>query len=189
MEKPAAANHPLHPLLHQRWSPRAFAPPQIPQADLLTIFEAARWAPSSANHQSWHFLVAERSAAGPFQDIVHLTTGNNPRWAGQAAVLAVALSIDETAAGRPLPTAPYNLGLAVGLLTVQAEALGIRVHQMAGFDAQKLRERFLIPPNQTPWTVIALGYPGDPATLPEDLHARELLPRERKNLESILTFL
>ncbi|MAG36130.1 MAG: hypothetical protein CL878_07795 [Dehalococcoidia bacterium] len=123
MEKPATTDHPIHDVLRVRWSPRAFDPRAVEPDKLLSLLEAARWAPSSSNEQPWHFIVA-----------------------------------------------------------AQATSMGLMAHQMAGFHRDRAREVFAIPVGHEPVNVIAVGYPGDPSTLPDDLQRRERRPRERKSL-------
>jgi nitroreductase len=112
---------------------------------------------------------------------------NNQLWASQAPVLMVSvakLSFDMN--GQPNRYAFHDVGLAVANLIVQATALGLCVHQMAGFYPDKVRELYSVPDDFEPVAGIVLGYPGDPATLPEELRQRELAPRTRKPCESFV---
>ncbi|GAA3199986.1 nitroreductase family protein [Microbacterium terregens] len=183
----ADTNAPVLDVLSARWSPRAFAgDAPIDEAKLASALEAARWAPSAGNSQPWRFLVARRGSAA--HDTIHdALTGFNRVWADKAAVLIVAIAQTADDAGRPAAFASYDLGQAVAHLSVQAHADGLYVHQMGGFEADVLRERFGIGSNLAPVTVIALGELGDAADLPEALQERESAPRVRRPLsDSIL---
>jgi len=179
----AEADHPIHPLLAERWSPRAFAERPVAQHDLLSILEAARWAPSASNRQPWHFLVATKETPEAYQRLLQVLMEGNQRWAQAAPVLMLVvakLNTDRDAA--TLHHSLFDAGLAAGLLTVQAGALGIAVHQMGGFHADKAHADLGVPDGYAPIAALALGYVGDAETLPEDLRARELGPRTRKPL-------
>jgi nitroreductase len=113
-----------------------------------------------------------------------LLTPGNQRWAPQAAVLALSLARTAfTRTGAPNRYAWHDTGLALANLIVEATARGLIAHPMAGFDAAAARSTFAIPEEFDPVAMIAIGYPGDPAALPEDLQARELAPRQRRPLE------
>ncbi len=176
------AEHPMHDLLRRRRSPRAYDSRPVEAAKLRSLLEAARWAPSSSNSQPWRFVVGEKGKDDATFDRVLGTLGeNNARWAQHVPVLMLAVAKLHTYAGRE-PHALYDLGLAVAQLSAQATALGLAVHQMGGFDLQKARDEFGIPEGYEPVAVIAIGYPGDPAALPDDLRERELAPRTRNDL-------
>lgn len=180
MEKPAPADHPIHDLIRRRWSLRSFSDRPVPDETLRSLFEAARWAPSSFNEQPWSFLVTRRGEEA-FDRLAECLTGSNPRWAPRAPVLVLSIArLDIARSGAPNRHAYHDLGLAVGNLVLQATAMGLFVHQMAGFDAEKARAAFSIPEGHEPVAVIALGYAGDPNGLPEDLRDREFRVRVRK---------
>jgi nitroreductase len=185
--KPAPAGHPIHALLRERWSPRAFADRPVPVEALASLFEAARWAPSSFNEQPWAYLVAPRQDGADFQRLLACLVPGNQAWASAAPVLALSvakLAFDRN--GRPNRHAFHDVGLASAQLTLQAAALGLAVHQMAGFDVGQARRAYGIPEGWEPAAAIALGYPADPVTLPEDLRQREVQPRRRKGLEEFV---
>jgi nitroreductase len=179
LQKPADAQHPIHDLIRHRWSPRAFADQPVPEATLHSVLEAARWAASAANQQPWHFVVATREDAEAHERMVSTLMEGNMRWARHAPVLILVTARLYEHPGREF-TSFYDAGMAVGNLVTQATALGLVTHQMGGFHADKAREAFAIPVGYEPITVIALGYPGDHETLPEDLRERERAPRSRK---------
>ena len=185
--KPAVTRHPIHPLLAERWSPRAFADRSVDLETLGSLLEAARWAPSSNNEQPWRFLVARREDGPLFQRILGCLVPGNQAWARNAPVLLLALArLRRERDGAPNRLALYDVGQAVAHLTFQASALGLVVHQMAGIEVDKIRADFALPAELEPATAVAVGYPGDPATLPDRLREREALPRERKSLDEIV---
>ena len=185
MQKPADTQYAIHDLLKNRWSPRAFSSRPIEPEKLISLFEAARWSPSAGNSQPWSFVVATHKNLTVHEKLVATMTGNNPRWAQRVPVLILALARTNPEKPEANPFAYYDLGQAVAHLTIQAAALGLDVHQMGGFDRMRARELFEIPDGYDLMTVIAVGYPGDPANLPDDLRDRELLPRTRKPVSEI----
>ncbi len=181
MEKPADAQYPIHELLRRRWSPRAFSDRRVEPDTLRSLLEAARWAPSSFNEQPWSFIVATKQDPAEYARLVSCLVEGNIQWAQHAPVLMVSvarLSFEED--GKPNRHAFHDVGQAVANLIVQATALGLVVHQMAGIHPDKVRELYGVPEQYDPVAAIALGYPGDPQSLPEKLRKRELAPRERK---------
>lgn len=187
MHKPAPTHHPIHELLHLRWSPRAFSEKPIPPEVLRSLFEAARWAPSSSNEQPWAFLVATREDSESHAKLLSTLVEFNQTWARHAPVLAIAVShLAFERTGKPNPNAFYDTGAAVAHLSSEATARGLFVHQMAGFDPHKAIELFDIPSGWEPIAAFVIGYPGDPESLPESLRQRESAPRERKPLGSFV---
>lgn len=182
----AAADHEVHELIRRRWSPRAFdASRPVPRAELLRLFEAARWAPSSRNEQPWRFIVVPRSEeSAAWRDLVAALHGGNQAWAPSAPVLIVGvvrmtLEKNET----PNPHAWYDMGQAVGILTLQATSQGLSLRQMEGFDREKARAACGIPEGFDPIVVIAMGYAGDPESLTNERHRdAERQPRMRKSI-------
>jgi nitroreductase len=183
-EKPAETATAIHPLLARRWSPRAFADRAIEEGDLLAMLEAARWAPSSRNEQPWRFIVARRHADPQlFARIRDCLAEGNRVWAADAAVLLVAVSSTRFAyKDRPNGHAGHDVGQAMALLTVEAMAHELWVHQMGGFDRDCVRVAFGVPDGFEPITAAAIGHMGDPADLPSPLDEREAAPRNRRPL-------
>ena len=178
---------PIHELLANRRSPRAYSEEPIESGKLLSLFEAARWSPSSANEQPWRFIVATKDDTRVFSALVESLTEGNRLWAERAPLLVLALTQSTyTKTGRPYRHSWYDLGQSVALLSVQAIALGLAVHQMGGFDADKARQLLSIPEGFEPVTMFTVGYPGKPDNLPEDLRKREQAPRSRKPLQDII---
>ena len=187
MKKPAPTDHPTHDLITHRWSPRAFATKPVPADVLRSLFEAARWAPSSNNEQPWAYLVATQDDAENFANLVSVLVEFNANWAKKAPVLALAVSeLSFAKNGTPNRNAQYDTGAASALLTVEATSRGLFVHQMAGFDPTKARQVFSIPEGWEPIAALAIGYPGDPATLPQPYQDREAAPRTRKPLREFV---
>jgi len=187
MEKPADTMYPIEPLLTQRWSPRAFANRPVEPEKLLRLWEAARWSASCANQQPWYFLVATKEDDAEYARLLSCLRENNQQWASSAPVLMVSVAkLSFDANGQPNRYAFHDVGLAVANLIVQATALGLFVHQMAGFYPDKVRELYGVPDDFEPVAGIVLGYPGDSGILSEELQQRELAPRVRKPLETFV---
>jgi nitroreductase len=181
MQKSAPSDFPVHELIRERWSPRAFSDKPVPPDVLRSIFEAARWAPSSNNEQPWAYLVAIKNDKENFDKMLSVLVEFNAQWARSAPVLALAeAKLNFAKNNAPNRNAQYDTGAASALLSVEATAQGLAVHQMAGFDPEKARQVFGIPPGWEPIAALAIGYPGDPASLPPPLKDRELAPRTRK---------
>ena len=179
--RPADVEEPVHPLIRERWSPLAFRDRPVPEEDLRALLEAARWAPSSYNEQPWSFLVARRSDREGFRRMLSCLAEGNRTWARSAPVLMVTLTRTRFERnGKENRHARHDVGLAAAQLTLEATARGLAVHQMAGFDAGRVRELYGVPEGVEPVTALALGLPGDPADLPEDLRERASGPRRRK---------
>jgi nitroreductase len=187
MQKPAPTEFPVHDLIRDRWSPRAFADKTVPPEVLCSVFEAARWAPSSNNEQPWAYIVATREDKQNLEKMLSVLVEFNANWAKNASVLA--LAITELAFAKnnaPNRNAQYDTGAATALLSVEATARGLAVHQMAGFDPDKARQAFEIPLGWDAIAAIAIGFPGDPESLPQPLRDRELAPRVRKPLSKFV---
>lgn len=185
IEKQAVTSVPIHELLADRWSPRAFENRFIDNQELKSLLEAARWAPSSMNEQPWRFLYAHRGEQA-FDLILETFAESNKSWAQHAAMLMLTLVKQSyTANGQPNRSAHYDLGLAVANLSIQATHLGIGVHQIGGFSSEKARQLFDVPEDYEVVTGLVLGYFGSPESLPPTLMQRELAPRRRKELNEI----
>jgi nitroreductase len=187
MEKPAKTNFPVLELVRDRWSPRAFSDYLPSFEELGSLMEAARWAASCYNGQPWRFILARKDQKVLYKALFDCLKDKNKEWAYQAPVLGV-LVVSKTFEhnGKPNPWSDFDCGLAMGQLTLQAEALDLKVHFMAGFHKDKARETFNIPEGFEPLVAFAIGKKGDPDTLPEELAEREKAPRERKNLKELV---
>jgi nitroreductase len=180
-KKIASTDYPIQELLKERWSPYAFQDRPVSQADLCSLFEAARWTASSYNEQPWSYLVATKENPEHFQQLLSCLDEGNQVWAKNAPVLALGITnFKFTRNNKDNKAAIYDLGAATNNLAVEAMVLGLYVHQMIGILPDKAREQFDIPENSEAWTGIAIGYLGDPMTLPDALKERDLTPRQRK---------
>jgi nitroreductase len=181
MEKPADAQYPIHDLFKRRWSPSAFSNQPVEAEKLRILFEAARWAPSSYNEQPWLFIVANKDSETEWNRFFACLEEGNRKWAYRAPVLILSVaSLNFVDDSTPNRHAFHDTGMAVENLVLQAAGLGLATHQMAGFDVEKARADLMIPSGYEPVAMIAVGYPGDPASLPERLRERELRPRSRR---------
>jgi nitroreductase len=180
-----AADHPIDSLFLDRWSPRAMSGESIAQSDLLQLFEAARWAPSSGNTQPWRILYAHRDSAH-WPLFFNLLVDRNKVWCLNAAVLLVFVSrtVNERT-GRPLKTHSYDTGAAWENLALQGTLRGLVVHGMAGFDYAAAKATLNIPDDCQVEAMAAVGRPGPIEILPEALQARES-PSQRKGLAELV---
>jgi nitroreductase len=186
-EKKALTNYPIHEFLAERWSPYAFQERPVAKADLCSLFEAARWAASSYNEQPWNYIIATKENPDHFQQLLSCLVEGNQVWAKKAPVLALGItSLRFTRNNQDNRAAIHDLGLASANLVLEATARGICVHQMIGILPDKARDIFNIPDGYEAWTAMAIGYQGDPMTLPEALKERDLMPRQRKPLEQFV---
>lgn len=175
----------IHQLITERKSIRAFSEKAIANETLIRLLEAARWAPSSMNDQPWRFIVANKQTP-EFEKMLDALNESNRVWAKNGAVLLFVITRKEHSNGMPNKYAWHDVGLAIGNLSLQATAEGIFMHQMGGFNSKLALEQFEVPDEYDAVSIIVLGYPGNPETLPEKLKERELKPRERKPLSSLV---
>ena len=171
------ADHGVDPLFLQRWSPRAFDGSDMPEEDLLTLFEAARWAPSAFNSQPWRFLYAKRGDAN-WERFLSLLIPWNRRWAHSASVLIYILSDTMPMAGKDgqpqgSHSHSFDAGAAWACLALQASALGYHAHGMSGVEFEKARAELQVPERYRIEAAAAVGRIGDPAMLDERTRARE----------------
>jgi nitroreductase len=181
--KHAKPDHPVHELIARRWSPYGFADRPVSPEDLRSLFEAARWAPSSYNEQPWRYLVATKENPEEFERLLSCLVEGNQAWAKQAPVLALGCtSLRFTRNNQPNAAAIHDLGLASAGICWEATARGLFVHQMIGILPDRARQLYDIPEGVQPVTGLAIGYAADSAQLPEPLRGRDLTPRSRKPL-------
>ena len=148
-----------------------------------SLFEAARWAPSSYNEQPWSYIVASRANPAEYARLLSCLVDANQAWAKAAPVLALGCtSILFKLNGKPNAAAIHDLGLSAGNLCAEATARGLFVHQMIGILPNKARELYRIPEDVQPLTALAIGYAADPAGADEKLKQRDLAARMRKPL-------
>lgn len=186
-DKKASTDYPIHALLADRWSPYAFADRPVPEADLRSVFEAARWAPSSYNEQPWRYIVATQNDPEQFQRLLSCLVDGNQLWAKAAPVLVLGVaSLRFALNAKDNRAAVHDLGLAAGNLLLEATARGLFVHQMIGILPDKARDIYGIPDGFEAWTGLAIGYKADPANLPDPLRERDLASRQRKPLREFV---
>jgi len=177
-------DHAIEPMFTRRWSPRAMAGEPVALAELMQLFEAARWAPSSYNGQPWRFLYARRDSPH-WQAFFELMIEFNQAWAQQAGALIVVLSrraFEHN--GKPNRHHSFDAGAAWQSLALQGVAMGLVVHAMAGFDAEKARRSLQVPAEYEVEVMIAVGRPGRTEDLPEAIREREK-PSDRKAVAEI----
>jgi nitroreductase len=173
----------VHALIAERWSPRAFDDRPVPPAILRRLFEAGRWAASAYNEQPWRWLVATREDAAGFEALFSTLIPFNQEWVRAAPVLAVSIartSFERN--GKPNRHGGHDVGQAAAQIALEAVANGLAIHQMAGFDPDRVRAIAAVPPEFEPMAAIAIGFPGDPSTLTDALREREIASRERRPL-------
>ncbi|MGH6849993.1 MAG: nitroreductase family protein [Methylocella sp.] len=185
--KTADTDYPVHEFIARRWSPYAFDGRPVSQSDLRSLFEAARWAPSSYNEQPWSYIVATKEGPEAFERLLSCLVEGNQAWAKRAPVLALGVaSLKFRANGQDNRAAIHDLGLAAGNLLFEATARGLAVHQMIGILPDKAREVYGIPLGHEAWTGLAIGYRGDAASLPGPLQQRDSAARRRKKLSEFV---
>lgn len=177
----ADAEFPIQEVLRSRYSPYVFEDRDIPLSDLRSIFEAARWAPSSFNEQPWRYIVAPKTSPDDFALLLSCLTESNQKWAKWAAVLGLAVTRTlYSLNAKPNRVALHDLGLATALLTFEAMSRGVYVHPMGGILPDRAREVYGVPPEFDVITGLALGYQVPPDRVPEEWKARELGPIKRR---------
>jgi nitroreductase len=183
------AARPIDPLFLERWSPRAFDGTPIRHDDLMTIFEAARWAPSSFNVQPWRFLYAHRDTpAWPIY--LDLLIPFNASWAHRSSVLVIIISdslMPPSASGesKTSHSHSFDAGAAWGFLALQASLLGYQAHGMAGFDIGRTRKALGVPERYRIEAAVAIGRPTEKSILPKELQSREA-PSNRKPISDFV---
>lgn len=185
--KQADAHEDVLPVVRSRWSPRAFSDRAVSPAQLHRVFEAARWAPSSYNEQPWRFIVGQHGSE-TYQKILSSMAEFNQLWSSKAPVLILGVAKKNFSHNNsPNGFNLFDLGAASGFLTLQAAALGLFTHQMAGYNKEVARTALGIPDEFDLGSIMALGYQDEPSTLPhEQMVSQEVAPRTRKPLSEIV---
>lgn len=173
----------IEPFFRDRWSPRAMSGETITKSELMSLFEAARWAPSSYNNQPWRFLYAFRDSQW-WSAYFDLLVEFNQSWAKNAAALVVMVSKKTFDNGEPCITHSFDAGSAWGQLALQTSIKGLVAHGMQGFDYDKAREVLRIPADYQVEAMCAIGKPGKKEDLPEGLRSKET-PSGRKRVVEI----
>ncbi|MEM9887303.1 MAG: nitroreductase family protein [Bacteroidota bacterium] len=179
-KKEAQTDYPILQLLKDRWSPRTFSDIEPTEQELRQLFEAASWAASSFNRQPWRYIVA-RKGTETYQKIFDCLSDFNQSWATSPVLMLTAYK-KTTDEGDNNFHAMHDLGLSVATLSIQAQSMGIALHQMAGVDWKAAHKAFDVPEDYHVTTAIALGfYGGNAETLSEDLQKQEQQARSRKD--------
>lgn len=186
-KKKARTTYPVHDAIAHRWSGRAFSE-EMPNREIIgSLFEAARWAPSSFNEQPWHFFIATKDQEAEYDTLFNLLSVRNQEWAGLAPVLALSVAktyFDKN--DKENRHAWHDVGLAAENLVLQATFHGLVVHQMAGFDVEASKSELEIPDGFDPIAAFAIGYPGDTSKLSQTFRKSEENARKRKALGEFL---
>jgi nitroreductase len=184
ISKSNQVEYPVADIIENRRSRRAYAAQPIEPEKIKSLFEAARWAPSSMNEQPWAYMYATKDQTDLWNKLLDLLNESNRVWALHAPLLILSLSRKaHLRNGANNVFARYDNGAANTLLSIQATQLGLNVHQMGGYDRQKAIDSLNIPEAFEPLVVMAIGYPGDPESLSENLKIREGAPSERYTQE------
>jgi nitroreductase len=184
MQKSNLIEYPVTDLIEQRRSRRAYSSQPIEIEKIHSLFEAARWAPSSMNEQPWAYLYATQEQPELWNKLLDALNESNRVWAKHAPLLILSMARKTLIRnGVVNGAARYDVGAANAFLSMQATHLGLNIHQMGGFDRQKTIESLNIPENYEPIVIMAVGYLGDSVNLSENLKHREHAPRERYTQE------
>ena len=186
-DKLADTQYTIEDSLRKRWSPLAFSDRPVEQEKLLSVLEAAHRAASSYNEQPWSFIIATKENSVEFEHLLSILAEGNQEWARNAPVLMLSVAkLHFERKGNENRHAFHDVGAAVASMAIQAAAIDLYVHQMAGFDVVKAKEVYQIPEGYEPASAIALGYLGNAQTLSESLQQREQNPRSRKPLDKFV---
>jgi nitroreductase len=178
-------DYPIHEFLQMRWSPRAFADKPLNEKQVLTLFEAARWAASCNNEQPWRFIWAFKEDHLKYNKLFDCLKQRNQEWVVTAPVLMLTLVQTLFDSGKPNKWARHDLGLAMGNLTTQASSMGLYVHHMAGWLPEKVAANFTLPEGVEPVTMAVVGYLGDKSLLSDFNQNREESLQVRKSLAEL----
>lgn len=182
------ADYPIDTMFLDRWSPRAYDGSDISDADLMTLFEAARWAPSAYNYQPWQFLYAKKGDAN-WDAFLSALIPFNQGWVANASVLMFVISDSLMVMGEksnPNHSHSFDAGAAWAYLALQGSKLGLHAHGMTGVDFDKAREVLALPERYRVEAAVAVGRMGELSVLPEGLREREA-PSPRKPVSEFVT--
>lgn len=181
----------LNKAIKNRWSPLVFSEKPVTDEMLELLFEAARRAPSSRNEQPWNYYYTKRENDKIFADLLELLTGNNPDWAKEARVLIISvLKKNYDYKNRPNGKALHDIGAANVSIAIQAAEMGLQVHQMGGFDKEKVTEYLQLDVEKfEPITVFAVGFPDEKRLPSDNLKARKIQSNSRKEINEFVFLL
>jgi len=183
-KKDTPTDAPILDIITKRWSSIAFDPTPLSTEHIASLFEATRWAPSSYGEQPWRYIYAAKGDASRETLENLLVEGNS--WAKNAGLLILSFAKKNYEKnGKPNKHFFHDTGAATFALTLQATDMGLSSHQMGGFYADKANEELGVPEDFEPCSMIAIGYPGDPDSLSDDLQQREAMPRTRLSSSQI----
>ncbi len=188
MQKPATTQAPIHDVIANRWSPRAYdANKAVSQTQIISLLEAARWAPSCFGDEPWRFIVWDKNQdVAAWEKAFDCIVPGNQTWAKDAPVLILICADTLFSHNQKLNRwANYDTGAAAVSLCLQATSMGLVTHQMGGFDGEKARAAFSIPDQIDMMSMLAVGYATDADTLSDELKERELAPRKRRPLAEL----
>lgn len=184
LQKSNKIEHPVTDLIEQRRSRRAYSSQPIEPEKINSLFEAARWAPSSMNEQPWTYLYATQDQPELWNKLLDTLNESNRVWAKHAPLLILSMTRKTLIRNGAINgAARYDVGAANAFLSMQATHLGLNVHQMGGYDRQKAIEYLNIPDTHEPIVIMAVGYLGTTENLSENLKSREVAPRDRYTQE------
>lgn len=182
--KTAQTSEALHPIIKNRWSPRAFSTESITQEEMNTLLTAATWAASGGNGQPWMFIYALKGTP-EFELMLSCLNPSNQVWAKDSSALVMTLAKVKNPEGKPLRMALHDTGSAMTTMLLQAQTMDIYGHPMGGYDFAKVKATYQLPEEWDPAVIVALGRLGSAESLNEELKARELAPRTRKQLSEV----
>jgi nitroreductase len=187
IKKSADTSQQLHPLLQERWSPRAFDEShRMTDEDLTAILEAGRWSPSANNFQPWRFIVGKRGGKN-FTLVSETLQGFNQQWAPKASAYIVLNAVMTNDTGAPRPVSLYDSGIASALMTIEATHRGFAVHQVGGFETEGIKSRFALSESIEPIAILVIGKQASVDSLSdENLKSRETSSRARKDFSELI---
>ncbi|MEE4196186.1 MAG: nitroreductase family protein [Bacteroidales bacterium] len=176
----------IHDIIKNRYSPVIFSSQQVEPGKIESLFEAARWAPSSYNEQPWRFIVGIQNQDENYARLFDCLVEANQYWAKYAPILVMSVAKKTSSVtGKTNRFAQYDTGMAVSNLLAQATSLGLYVHQMGGYSISRAKEHFHLSEDLEPMAIMAVGYKGEIKLFPDDLQERENKHRFRKNIDEI----
>ncbi len=166
------ADYPISDLILDRWSPRAMSGEAISEEELMSLFEAARWAPSSSNNQPWRFIYANNGSDN-WDDLFGLLVEFNQMWAKNAGVLVCLIAKKTNDKGEVDRNHMSDAGAAWQNLALQGSSMGLVVHGMGGYDVEKAREVLKVPEDHEIIHIFSVGKPAGKEVLHERMQKSE----------------